>query len=69
LVNLAATWYYATPSYASLRKSILRNAFFDKPSELTRARPIAKGWHYIEAELACAYALAGRRGEALKILK
>ncbi len=37
-------------------------------AELSRARPIAQGWHFIEAELACAYALAGRRDEALKIL-
>lgn len=29
-------------------------------AELTRARPIAQGWHFIEAELACAYALALR---------
>jgi serine/threonine protein kinase/Tfp pilus assembly protein PilF len=37
-------------------------------AELTGARPIARGWPYIEGELACVYARLGMRVEAQKIL-
>jgi tetratricopeptide (TPR) repeat protein len=37
-------------------------------AELTRARPIAQGWPFIDGELACVYARLGMRKEALTIL-